>query len=100
MAPPRKTSKKRGIFSKSNHVTHTHRYVASASVESVKWDAVDSKEGEGRYHGKKKKGRKVLAWLSSTFISLSVSPSPHGEPRSMLVAVRQSVQQPQHTIPW
>ena len=25
VAPPRKTGKKRGIFSKSNHVTHTHR---------------------------------------------------------------------------
>ncbi|CAN0404092.1 unnamed protein product, partial [Ectocarpus sp. 13 AM-2016] len=26
VAPPRKTSKKRGLISKSDHVTHTHRY--------------------------------------------------------------------------
>eukprot|EP00903_Cladosiphon_okamuranus_P006877 g6698.t1 len=32
VAPPRKTSKKRGIFSKSNHVTHTH----STSVSNKK----------------------------------------------------------------
>ncbi|CAN0144949.1 unnamed protein product, partial [Ectocarpus sp. 4 AP-2014] len=29
VAPPRKTSKKRGIFSKSNHVTHTHSTLIS-----------------------------------------------------------------------
>ncbi|CAN0195768.1 unnamed protein product [Ectocarpus sp. 6 AP-2014] len=32
VAPPRKTSKKRGIFSKSNHVTHTH----STSISNKK----------------------------------------------------------------